>query len=113
MIISVLYKASLVYKGRNPLFLVLLILSVLPYLCSNAVTTRRDKSILYARSLITILACCLVLSFSNFYGNFTEKGIGLFHGLFQFTVITHIFHLFMFFICGLILQLNSFYPRKV
>ena len=91
----------------------LLILSVLPFLCSIAVTTRRDKSILYSRSLITILVCCLVISFSNIYLNFADKGIGLFHGLFHSTAINHAFHIFIFFICALILQLNSFYPRKV
>lgn len=95
------------------IYLFLLMLSVLPFLCSNAVTTRRDKSILYARSLITILVCCLVLSFSNIYLNFADKGIGLFHGLFHSTAINHTFHIFIFLICGLILQLNSFYPRKV
>lgn len=82
-------------------------------MCSNAVTTRRDKSILYSRSLITILVCCLVISFSNIYLSFTDKGIGLFHGLFHSTSINHAFHIFIFLICGLILQLNSFYPRKV
>ena len=42
-----------------------------------------------------------------------SKGIGLHGGLFHITNITQIFHIFIFFISILILQLTSFYPRKV
>ena len=41
------------------------------------------------------------------------KGIGLHGGLLHITNITQIFHIFIFFISILILQLTSFYPRKV
>jgi NADH-ubiquinone oxidoreductase chain 2 len=42
-----------------------------------------------------------------------SKGIGLHGGLLHITNITQIFHIFVFFISILILQLTSFYPRKV
>ena len=42
-----------------------------------------------------------------------SKGIGLHGGLLHITNITQIFHIFIFFISILILQLTSFYPRKV
>jgi len=42
-----------------------------------------------------------------------NKGIGLHGGLLHITNITQIFHIFIFFISILILQLTSFYPRKI
>jgi NADH-ubiquinone oxidoreductase chain 2 len=42
-----------------------------------------------------------------------DGGIGLYGGLFQATSITQIFHIFIFIISAIILQLTSFYPRKV
>jgi NADH-ubiquinone oxidoreductase chain 2 len=42
-----------------------------------------------------------------------SKGIGLHGGLLHITSITQVFHIFVFFISILILQLTSFYPRKV
>jgi NADH-ubiquinone oxidoreductase chain 2 len=45
--------------------------------------------------------------------SFISKGIGLHGGLLHITNITQIFHIFVFFISILILQLTSFYPRKV
>jgi NADH-ubiquinone oxidoreductase chain 2 len=41
------------------------------------------------------------------------KGIGIHGGLLHITNMTQIFHIFIFFITILILQLTSFYPRKV
>ncbi len=50
---------------------------------------------------------------SAYYPNFLDKGIGLFNGFFHGTAITHIFHIFIFLISSLILQLNGFFPRKI
>ncbi len=41
------------------------------------------------------------------------KGIGIHGGLFYISNITQIFHIFIFFVSILILQLTSFYPSKV
>ena len=87
-------------------------LSILFLLSSNAVTLRRDKSILYARVVITILIFCFILSFNSYYSEFSAKGLGLFAGLYQTSAITQIFHMFVILITALIIQLNGFYPRK-
>ena len=42
-----------------------------------------------------------------------NKGIGIHGGLLYISNITQTFHIFIFFLCILILQLTSFYPRKV
>ena len=44
---------------------------------------------------------------------FLYKGIGLYGGLFHATPITQTFHLFIFFVSAIVLQLTAFYPRKV
>ena len=90
----------------------MIIISILSLLLSNAVTLRRDMSILFNRianySLNLLLFYMIRCSLS-----FISKGIGLHGGLFHITNITQIFHIFIFFISILILQLTSFYPRKV
>ena len=89
----------------------MLLISLLGLLLSNAVTFRRDKSILYSRVVITILIYCILLAYYS--ASSLEKGIGLFGGLFHATPISHTFHIFIYLICVAILQLTSFYPRKV
>ena len=91
----------------------MLIYSILFLLSSNAVTLRRDKSILYARIVITILICSFVLCYNSYYTEFHDKGLGFFGGFYQTSALTHIFHLFILLITSLILTLNAFYPRKV
>ena len=86
-------------------------LSILCLLFSNAVTLRRDMSILFNRITIIALIYCFLheivcLSLIN-------KGIGLHGGLLHVTNIAQIFHIFVFLVCILILQLTSFFPRKV
>lgn len=44
---------------------------------------------------------------------FLSKGLGLYGGLFHATSVTQIFHIFIFTICAVILQLTAFYPRKI
>lgn len=88
-------------------------LGIMFLISSTAVTTRRDKSILYARSVIAISVVCFLIAINSHYISFQDKGLGLFHGLFHTTAITNVFHIFIFLICALIIQLNSFYPRKV
>lgn len=90
----------------------MLILSILLLLSSNAVSLRRDKSILYARLVITILIFCFIISVQSYFSEFQAKGLGLYGGLYQTTALTHIFHIFVIMITALIIQLNGFYPRK-
>ncbi len=89
----------------------MIILSILSLLLSNAVTHRRDISILFNRIAILILTYCILLDISSL--SIISKGVGLHGGLLFINNITQIFHIFIFSISILILQLTSFYPRKV
>jgi NADH-ubiquinone oxidoreductase chain 2 len=80
---------------------------------SNAVSLRRDKSILYSRITIIILLLSSYLTLDSLYLTNLDTGIGLYGGLFSATSITHTFQLFIFLVSAAILQLTSFYPRKV
>jgi NADH-ubiquinone oxidoreductase chain 2 len=91
----------------------MLITNLILIILSNAVTDRRDKSILYNRITIialiySIFSSLIVLSFKSF-----EKGIGIYNGLFFTTSITTTFQIFIYLLCIIILQLTSFHPRKL
>ena len=87
--------------------------SLILLLLSNAITSRRDKSILYSRSTIVILVISSFIAYDNLSFVFLAKGIGIFGGLFHTTATTNTFHIFIFLISSVILLLTSFYPRKV
>jgi len=89
----------------------MIMISLLLILLSNAVNTRRDLSILYNRIAIIALIYCIL--FDTISLSIIDKGIGLHGGLLHINNITQIFHIFIFIISILILQLTSFYPRKV
>jgi len=91
----------------------MVIFSILFLLLSNAVTLRRDKSILFSRVTITILLYSSLLAIGSLYLTYLDTGIGLYGGLFHATSTTQIFHIFIFLISAAILQLTGFYPRKV
>jgi len=91
----------------------MLIISIIFLLLSNAVTLRRDKSILFNRIVILVLFYSFLIAFNSLYITYLDKGIGLFGGLFHATSTTHIFHIFIFIIGKAIIQLTAFYPRKV
>jgi len=87
--------------------------SLLFLLLSNAVTSWREKSILYSRQTILILLSSSLIALKNLDMPFLAEGIGLYGGLFHATPITQTFHIFIFFISAMILQLTAFYPRKL
>ena len=91
----------------------MLVFSILFLLLSNAVTLRRDKSILFNRVSIIILLYSIYLANESLYITSLNRGVGLYSGLFHITSITQIFHIFIFIISAAILQLTGFYPRKV
>ena len=91
----------------------MIIYSLLFLLSSNAVTFRREKSVLYSRNTIIILLCSCMVALKSLDISFLDKGIGLYGGLFHATPITQVFHVFIFFISAIILQLTAFYSRKV
>src|SRR6266404_2702506 len=81
----------------------MIISSILLLLLSNAVTLRRDKSILYSRiSMIILIYSCLI-GYNNLDFSFLENGIGLFGGLFHATCITNVFHIFILLLSSIIL----------
>nr|WHN64135.1 NADH dehydrogenase subunit 2 [Leptographium sp.] len=89
----------------------MLLISILSLLLSNAVTIRRDISILFNRVAIIALAYSILHSATSLF--MVSKGIGLHGGLLNITSITQIFDIFIFLVSILILQLTSFFPRKV
>ena len=91
----------------------MLILSIIFLLLSNAVTLRRDKSILFSRVAILVLLYSSLLGLNSLYITSLDRGIGLFGGLFHATTTTQIFQIFIFMISALILTLTGFYPRRV
>ena len=91
----------------------LLISCIIILLLSNSVTLRRDLSIFFSRSLLTITLKSFFLGFSSLKISCLKKGIGLFGGLFHTTALSNFFHIFILFICFIILQLTSFFPLKV
>ena len=85
----------------------MLIYSMLFLLLSNAVTSRRDKSILFSRIASIILIYSSLLAIFSLIIHNSFKGIGLFGGLFHTTAITQIFHIFIFLIAYLFLMLEK------
>ena len=91
----------------------MLITSLLYLLLSNAITLRRDKSILYSRVAIIVLLYSSLLAVFSLYLTYLDKGIGLYGGLFHATSTTQVFHIFILLISAVILQLTAFHPRRV
>ena len=91
----------------------MIIFSILFLLLSNAVTLRRDKSILFSRVAIIVILYSSLLAMLSLYVTSLDTGIGLYGGLFHATSTTHVFQIFIFLVSAAILQLTGFYPRKV
>ena len=91
----------------------MLIFLLIFLLFSNAITLRRDKSILFSRVVITSLILSSFLAYTNLYLRPLEKGIGIYGGLFNVSIYTITFNIFLFLISAIILTLNGFYPRNI
>lgn len=90
----------------------MIILSTLLLLISNAVSLRRDMAILYNRIAILALLYAILQSLVCF-SILSNGGIGIHGGLFHVTNITQVFHIFLYLVSILIIQLTSIYPRKL
>jgi NADH-ubiquinone oxidoreductase chain 2 len=88
-------------------------ISIISLLISNAVTSRRDKTILYSRVAVIILIYSSFLAYNSFYINFLEKGLSIYGGLLYSSSVTHFFQIFIFLLGLLITGLTAFYNRKV
>jgi len=90
----------------------MLLSSIFFLLLSNALSFRRDSTILYSRIGILVLLYCIYLSYNNLFITYLDNGVGLFGGLFYTSSITQSFHILIFIISLLILNITGFYPRK-
>lgn len=91
----------------------MLLSSIFFLLLSNALSFRRDSTILYSRIGILILIYCIFLAYNNLYITYLDNGVGLFGGLFYTSSITQSFHMLIFIISLLILSITGFFPRKL
>lgn len=91
----------------------MLVTSLTLLLLSNAVSSRRDKSILFSRTTLLILFYCFILLSSDLNLIFVDKGLSLFGGLIYCKGHSQIFALFIILLSLLILILTSFYTRKI
>lgn len=91
----------------------MLVTSLTLLLLSNAVSSRRDKSILFSRTTLLILFYCFILLSFDLNLIFFDKGLSLFGGLIYCKGHSQIFALFIIFLSLVILILTSFYPRKI
>ena len=91
----------------------MLLYNILFIILSNAVTIRQDKSILYNRISFLALSIGIVNAYLSLTFKSIDKGIGLYNGLFFVTPSTIVFQIFIYILCVIILQLTSFFPRKI
>jgi NADH-ubiquinone oxidoreductase chain 2 len=91
----------------------MLVTSLTLLLLSNAVSFRRDKSILFSRTTLLILFYCFILLSFDLNLIFVNKGLSLFGGLIYCKGHSQIFALFIISLSLIILLLTSFYPRKI
>lgn len=91
----------------------MLLSSIFFLLLSNALSFRRDSTILYSRIGILILIYCIFLAYNNLFITYLDNGVGLFGGLFYTSSITQSFHMLIFIISLFILSITGFFPRKL
>lgn len=89
----------------------MIMITILFLLISNAVVSRRDISILFNRVAIIGLIYCILQDYMSL--SVLSKGIGLHGGLVYVSNLTQIFHIFIFILSILILQLTGFHYRKL
>lgn len=91
----------------------MLVTSLTLLLLSNAVSSRRDKSILFSRTTLLILFYCFILLSFDLNLVFVDKGLSLFGGLIYCKGHSQVFAIFIISLSLIILSLTSFYPRKI
>ena len=79
----------------------------------NAVTLRRERSILFNRVAVLILLYSGIICYDSLNITSLDTGIGIYGGLFHSTSITHSFDLFVCIIGAIVLQLTAYYPRRL
>jgi len=89
----------------------MLLLSLIFLLLANAVTKRREKSILFNRVAIIILLYSSIVGYDSLAITSLGRGISIYGGLFHSTAITHSFDIFINLVSGIIIGLTAFNPR--
>jgi hypothetical protein len=82
-------------------------------LISNALSLRKDKSILFSTIVKIALALSTVPAFNNLLAMLLDKGIGIYGDLFHVTAFTQAFNIFIFVVTTVILNITCFYHGKV
>lgn len=77
----------------------------------NAFTTRKDLSLMFNRSLITLLFVSFIVGLKSNNYLVLNKGVSLLGGLFHNTSLSITFHIFILLISLIIIQLTAFFPR--
>ncbi|RYE15660.1 MAG: hypothetical protein EOP34_02300 [Rickettsiales bacterium] len=90
----------------------MLLNSLIFILLSNAITSRRDKSILYSRLAISILLLSALITYDNLSLLFLAKGIGIFGGLFHTTTTTNTFIIIFLITFSLMILSLMTYSKK-
>ena len=82
-------------------------------LISNALTLKRDLSVLFARvvAIVFSLACVSCIYILTILS--LKKSVALYDGLFHTSSFTQSMHLFFILISGIILLFTGFHPRKI
>ena len=91
----------------------MLLLSNLFLLLVNAVTFRRELTIIFNRVAIFILLYSGIMCYDSLFVTYLDTGIGVFNGLFHSTATSHSFDLFIYIIAPTILLLTAFYARRI
>ncbi len=91
----------------------MLIYSIIILLLSTAVNNNRDSSILFSRITVLALISSLIVLSINIDMNFIHEGIILYGGLFMLKTHSLFFILFILILSIFIVNLNSFYLRKI
>jgi NADH-ubiquinone oxidoreductase chain 2 len=87
--------------------------NIVLFIISTAVTTRRDKTILYAKNTFILMLYLIILGYSSYYINVLDKGLSLYGGLLYTSAITHFFQIFILLLAFSISGITAFYPREV
>jgi hypothetical protein len=79
----------------------------------NAITLRREFSILFNRVAICILLYSGIMGYDSLYITYLDNRIGIYNGLFHSTAITYSFDLFIYIIGTIIYFFTAFYARRI
>ena len=90
----------------------MIILTIFFLILSISLNIRRDITISYTRIGTLMQIYCIYISYNNLYISYLYEGVGLFGGLFNISSISIIFHLLIFLLSLIIINLTSFYSIK-